>query len=582
MYWQWRYRFVWTIRWHQYGQWLALRRLPVVWLLQSQRQRAIVGRQRLCRQPLSGNFSQSGGTQTTSNLYVQNGTYNIGGAALASATNAYVGGVGEGSVNQTGGTQTITNLDVAYGNYNLGGNGLLLSSNVGVGGLYPLTAGGGPASFNQTGGTHSVANVLTVGFYAGASYNLSGNALLSAATFYVDGGGGSFPSVAQSAAAKVATNLLCVNGGIYNLSDSAALSASTIEDAGNVVQSGGTNAVATSINLGYNGPLRPPTTICFARVQAPYSLSGNALLSSSNIYVGYGQGICGQFSQSGGTNTVGSLYVGYTREGASESTYTLAGTALLSAGNTYVVDGAFTQTGGTHNVSNILAVGSDYANNSNASYTISGNSLLSAKFIDVGGTLPYSGTGTITQSGGTVAVAGSLTIGANGYGNYDLNGGDLLISSLIVNQGSGAFNFNGGTIQAAGSFSIAAPLALDDADGNATIDTAGYTVTSSGNLSGPGNLIEAGGGKLILSGTNSYTGGTTVSGGTLVVTRSKGLADDSNLIIGDAAAFAPVVAANVPPGGSPASPVPEPSMLALVASAAILLAAYQLRRRRKA
>jgi autotransporter-associated beta strand protein len=140
---------------------------------------------------------------------------------------------------------------------------------------------------------------------------------------------------------------------------------------------------------------------------------------------------------------------------------------------------------------------------------------------------------------------------------------------------------NGGTIQATGSFSTPASLWLDNQGGNATIDPAGYTATLSGSLTGSGNLIESGSGKLILSGMNSFYGGTTVSGGELVVMDGEGLPDGSNLIVGDAAAFAPIAAADAPPRGSPAAPVPEPGTLALAVAAAVALASYRWRRTRR-
>ena len=49
----------------------------------------------------------------------------------------------------------------------------------------------------------------------------------------------------------------------------------------------------------------------------------------------------------------------------------------------------------------------------------------------------------------------------------------------------------------------------------ATIDTHGYSVPVSGAISGSGNLNKAGSGTLILGNSNSYTGGTSISQGTL-------------------------------------------------------------------
>ena len=75
------------------------------------------------------------------------------------------------------------------------------------------------------------------------------------------------------------------------------------------------------------------------------------------------------------------------------------------------------------------------------------------------------------------------------------------------------------------------------------------------------------GGTLVLSGTDSYSGGTIVESGTLVATNLRAIADGSNLTVGNAAAFpAAVVATGDAPIGSLAAAVPEPGGLALVAA----------------
>jgi autotransporter-associated beta strand protein len=58
-------------------------------------------------------------------------------------------------------------------------------------------------------------------------------------------------------------------------------------------------------------------------------------------------------------------------------------------------------------------------------------------------------------------------------------------------------------------------MTLTGSGGNATVDTAGCTVTFSGSLSGAGGLVKTDSGSLVLSGSNLYSGGTTVSGGIL-------------------------------------------------------------------
>ena len=61
-------------------------------------------------------------------------------------------------------------------------------------------------------------------------------------------------------------------------------------------------------------------------------------------------------------------------------------------------------------------------------------------------------------------------------------------------------------------------MTLTGSGGNATVDTAGYTVTLSGSLSGPGGLTKTDSGTLVLATTNTYTGDTLISGGTLQLT----------------------------------------------------------------
>jgi autotransporter-associated beta strand protein len=145
--------------------------------------------------------------------------------------------------------------------------------------------------------------------------------------------------------------------------------------------------------------------------------------------------------------------------------------------------------------------------------TIGGASRFSAPTLYVG----YNGgIGSCTQSGGTTTVSDSLYLGFYaGSGTYNLNGGTLILSSLSGGSGTAAFNFGGGTLRASGSFTTTLPMTLTGTGGNATVDTTGYAVTLSGQLSGTAGLTKTDSGTLMLSGANNYVGQTVLNGGTL-------------------------------------------------------------------
>jgi autotransporter-associated beta strand protein len=176
-------------------------------------------------------------------------------------------------------------------------------------------------------------------------------------------------------------------------------------------------------------------------------------------------------------------------------------------------------------------------------------------------TLDFGETGTPSQYHTLGAL--SLTAGTAGgtrlqlqHGmNIDFNG----ISAMYPAGGTGAATasiVNGSTspvIGLAGSSSVSVGP-------NVTL-TIGLTIGNP--QTGATSLIETGGGTLVLAGSNTYTGGTDVQNGTLIVANIYGLEDGTSLTVGAAASsiFAPAAAA------VPAAPVPEPGTLLLLAAA---------------
>ena len=195
-----------------------------------------------------------------------------------------------------------------------------------------------------------------------------------------------------------------------------------------------------------------------------------------------------------------------------------------------------------------------------------------------------SGTGGLTKIG-----SGVFTLTAsNGYaGTTSVKGGTLKLGNANA-LGTSGLLLTGGLLNLNGN-SITVPTL--DGTGGAISDlaaTAGLstlTVTDSGTFSGsiqngPSRQLAlhmAGSGTLTLSGSNSYTGGTFVDSGTLIVMNPGAIADGTSLTVGDAGAFpAPVVPA--PLAGAAVVPVPEPgSLLLLAAGGALLIMIRRLR-----
>ncbi|MBS0298701.1 MAG: PEP-CTERM sorting domain-containing protein [Proteobacteria bacterium] len=357
-------------------------------------------------------------------------------------------------VSPYGGVDTILNFTSATGNRTA--NSLLINSET-----------ANTISFLQTGGNLTISSQIVVGFDSGSGFDYpgSGNYVLS---------GGNL-----SAKDEIIGDYFKIRTWLHGV----------------FTQSGGTNTVT---NL----------TISRSYSRGDYNLSGGSLLADNEtIGTGdfdFGFASNGIFTQSGGTHVVNhQLSIGLRGSG----TYTLQAGSLSSKNESigfsiYPIDrsnGIFTQEGGTHTVSDILSIG--IGTNGSGTYTLnSGNLLTNSEII---GSVSYpevdgKGTGIFTQSGGTHTVSDILSIGLGGFGTYTLNSGSLSVNSESI--GSSFYRDIPGTsgtgilIQSGGTHTVSGALSI----GNGEESTGRYDL-SAGNLSA--------GSENIYSGTFNQTGG---------------------------------------------------------------------------
>ena len=170
----------------------------------------------------------------------------------------------------------------------------------------------------------------------------------------------------------------------------------------------------------------------------------------------------------------------------------------------------------------------------------------------------------------------------NSAAGYTLSAGSG--GSLTLNNSSGTGGSQLSVL--AGSHSITAPVTI--AGGSLTvIESNNARLLIAGNISDDNGMESLalngdGSGQLVLSGTNTYGGGTFVEAGTLIVTNPSAIADGTSLTVGNVSAFmAPVVPS---PNGSSAratESVPEPGTLMILTVAVCGAALGQCLRSRR-
>jgi len=277
--------------------------------------------------------------------------------------------------------------------------------------------------------------------------------------------------------------------------------------------------------------------------------SSTALSASRNIVINGGGGLIS--ATPGTSSTVAGVISGtglVTIGGGSGVGAGTGGTVTFSGVNTYS-GGTSINAGSTLQVSADSGLGSSGTSVALGDATTTGTlSWQNSAELSTTRSFVLGGTGTTSTGGGVIMTnsAGSVTISgvlsgpgsltSAGNGNLILTSANSYTGGTVVTGGSmlsinsdaalgtqpttttvtaGPVTLNNGTLQFNAAFSSARYVTLGS--GGGTFDTDGNSNTLTGLISGTGSLTKVGTGILVLTGQNTYTGGTTVSAGSLQI-----------------------------------------------------------------
>ena len=472
-----------------------------------------------------------------SSTITNNGTVNLSGGA-GSGTNrgaAMLGNTNSNSLtNGTGATISTTGAFNDGMAANGSGNTLTNNGTITTTGpnAYGMSAAWGQTNVGQLNNTLiNTGSVSTSGSSARAASILGGSGTINNSGALSTTGTGSTGAYLQG------NNDQLINSGSINVSGAGSFAVDS-----NTVSS---SFVASIQNTG---------SIISANGTGIRTLNGNTTITNAGTITG-GGGTA--ISMGNGNDSLvlqtGSVINGTADGGAGTNTVTLQGTGTASNAfvnfQTLIMQGTswnWTGSGtfasvqvqaGLLNVTGTL--GASAAATVSAGATLQASSQSMPQSVTDNGTVVFNqttngtyagtigGTGVVTKNG-----AGVLTLtGVDTYsGGTNFNAGTVAVGAdSTLGAPSGPLTFNGGTLQFTSSFNLSPARAIMLNAPGGTIDTQGFTTTIAQGMTGAGSLTKLGAGTLTLTGSNLYTGGTTISAGTLQL----GNGGTSGSIVGD-------------------------------------------------
>jgi len=498
----------------------------------------------------TGGLTKTGtGTLTLAGNNTFTGDITVTGGVLAISTQENLGGFAATALNLDGGTLRVAGADIDFDDslrtLNLGTGGGILDTVNNLIWDNPIVGSG---SLTKTGaGTLTLEDPNT---FTGA-FNINAGTVLFA------GGNDRLADVVAVTIGSGAT--LDVNTRTDTIG--------ALAGAGTLTNTGGAAATLTFGGIGTDTLFSGTITDAVGALNLTKQGAGRTVLSGNNSYDGTTLVNAGvltlQHANALGTTTGGTTVAsgaaleiqGGIAVGA--EALTLSGTGLGGGGALRNVSGANSLAGTLTLAANteiqsdagtLTLAGGINGNAASRTLTFDGDGQITANGV-IGAnvsTLTKTGTGTLTLAAantytgattigaGTVVVAHASGLGTTGAGTTVADGATLAFTSggpmgvaeNLTIQGQGVAG-TGSVRNLAGSTTLSGAIALanEASFGVAT----GTQLTASGTVSGTGfGLTKLGGGTLVLSGNNTYTGTTAVTTGTLVAQSANALGGGAN------------------------------------------------------
>ena len=318
-----------------------------------------------------------------------------------------------------------------------------------------------------------------------------------------------------------------------------ALAGNVLTVAGRVTGAGSFTKGAIA-NQGYTGDTGPLAgTVILANTANDWA--GATTVSAGVLQIGDGVTTNGsipdrQVSLAGANTTLrfanpGAMMFNSLISGTGDLIKTGAGTLTLGASNSFV--------NGTTISGGILAISSDASLGAAYDGTVSGATVtrVGSGYLSGGTYTSWAPTFSAPPSGATATGTATSAFILNSSGQLfkvtGLTGGSGYVAPPTVTVGGsgtggaiqayvkGLLTLDGGTLQTTAGISSARAVYITS--NNGAVDTNGFDSTFSGIVNGPGGLTKAGAGTLALSGSNTYSGGTTIGNGTVRVGNASAL-----------------------------------------------------------